>query len=232
MPWRLLDLYSGAGGAAAGYARQGFSVVGVDIEAQPRYPYTFVQADALAYLDALLAAGPPYPFDAVHASPPCQRRSVASKAHNGRRNDHTEFVPATRERLDRLGLPYVIENVPGEADTPEGQLRDPLRLCGTQFSGLRVIRHRLFETTFPVPDLPHGRHPKCYTLDKRKPHYGKLDPFVAYVQVTGGGNCPVAAARDAMGISWMTKSELNEAIPPAYTVYVGSFLLQHLEVRR
>lgn len=77
---RLLDVFSGAGGASIGYSRLGFDVTGVDIDPQPRYPFTFVRGNAIEYLDALLDAGPPYPFDAIHASPPCQRRSVASKA--------------------------------------------------------------------------------------------------------------------------------------------------------
>lgn len=91
------------------------------------------------------------------------------------------------------------------------------------FSGLRVLRHRLFECSFRLVPPPHpGRHPLVFTYDKRKAHYGKLDQDVSYVQVTGGGNCTVKNAREAMRITWpMTKAELNEAIPPAYTEYIG-----------
>ena len=88
-------------------------------------------------------------------------------------------------------------------------------LCGTMFNGLRVLRHRLFEANFPILTPTHGKHPKVHTFDKRKSHYGKTDDMKDFVQVTGGGNCTIAAAKDAMGITWMTKNELNEAIPPA-----------------
>ena len=120
------------------------------------------------------------------------------------------------------GLPYVIENVEG------APLQNYVVLCGTMFFGLRVLRHRLFETNFPIIPPPHQPHPKVHTLDKRKSHYGKTDEWKDYVQVTGGGNSSVAAARDAMGIGWMLKKELNEAIPPAYTEFVGREMLQHL----
>ena len=104
-------------------------------------------------------------------------------------------------------------------------------LCGTMFPGLRVIRHRLFETSFPLPQpnhIPHAKHPLVHTRDKRKNHYGKTCEWNDFVQVTGGGNCSVAAARDAMGIDWMTKKEINESIPPPYTEYVGRQIVRHL----
>jgi len=96
------------------------------------------------------------------------------------------------------------------------------------FKGLRVIRHRLFEASFPIVIPPHGIHPKVHTFDKRKSHYGKTDDMRDFVQVTGGGNCTIAAARDAMGIDRMTKNELNEAIPPAYTQFIGEQLMSVL----
>ena len=96
------------------------------------------------------------------------------------------------------------------------------------FEELRVLRHRLFEANFPIMTPPHGKHPRCHALDKRKSHYGKTDEWKDYVQVTGGGNCTVAAARDAMGIDWMTKKEINEAIPPAYARFIGKQLIRHL----
>ncbi|MGH7168849.1 MAG: DNA cytosine methyltransferase, partial [Gemmataceae bacterium] len=125
--------------------------------------------------------------------------------------------------LMRSGLPYIIENVDG------APLINPAILCGTMFRGLRVIRHRLFETNFLISVPPHGKHPICHTLDKRKGHYGKTNDMRDFVSVNGGGNCSVNAARDAMGISWMTKNELNEAIPPAYTRLIGVQLLAHLD---
>jgi len=125
--------------------------------------------------------------------------------------------------LIKTGKPYVIENVEG------APLLNPAILCGTMFKGLRVLRHRLFESNFPISVPPHGKHPRCHTLDKRKSQYGKTDDMIDFVSVNGGGNCSIAAARDAMGIDWMTKGELNEAIPPAYTEYIGKQLVQHLQ---
>jgi len=102
---------------------------------------------------------------------------------------------------------------------------DPIVLCGTMFPNLRVLRHRLFEANFFILAPPHRRHPKCHTFDRRKSHYGKTDEWKDFVSVNGGGNCTIAAARDAMGIDWMTKNEINEAIPPAYTELIGRQLL-------
>lgn len=107
-------------------------------------------------------------------------------------------------------------------------LIDPVILCGTMFPGLRVIRHRLFESNVQLVAPEHRRHPLVFTHDKRKAHYGRLDQDTAYVQVTGGGNCSIANARAAMGIDWMTKAELNESIPPAYTELLGRQLIRHL----
>lgn len=199
-----------------GYYWAGFDVVGVDINPQPRYPFQFIQGDALT----VDLSG----FDAIHASPPCQSYSDLAK-RNGNADAWPRLVNDVRERLLEANVPYVIENVVGCTD-----LQNPFMLCGTMFYGLRVLRHRLFEVNFPMPmTLNHGRHPLVYTMDKRKPHYGKLDPNNSFVQVTGGGNCPVACARDAMGIQWMTKKELNEAIPPMYTQWIGNRLRRHIE---
>ena len=96
------------------------------------------------------------------------------------------------------------------------------------FPALRVLRHRLFESNFEILSPPHGKHPKVHTHDKRKSHYGKTDEWRDFVQVTGGGNCTLAAARDAMGIDWMIKREINESIPPAYTKHIGRELLRYL----
>jgi DNA (cytosine-5)-methyltransferase 1 len=217
---RLLDLFCCAGGAAMGYHRAGFDVVGVDVHPQPRYPFPFIQVDALA-LDARFIGY----FDAIHASPPCQRFSDLAK-RNGNADDWPDLIEPTRAMLRASGRPYVIENVEG------APLVDPVMLCGTMFPGARVIRHRLFETNFPFSAPPHGKHPLVYTMDKRKPHYGKLSEWTSPVQVTGGGNCSKAAAADAMGIDWATKGELNEAIPPAYTQYIGEQLLAHIRAER
>jgi DNA (cytosine-5)-methyltransferase 1 len=204
----LLDLFCGQGGAAEGYYRAGFDVVGVDINPQPRYPYEFHQADALTFsLDG---------FDAVHASPPCQAHSDLQKQS---KREYRDFIPAVRARLKASGLFYVIENVEGAS------LIDPVVLCGTMFPGLRVIRHRLFESNYPLQQPDHPAHPLVFTHDKRKAHYGRLNQDESYVQVTGGGNCTVANKRAAMGVPWMTGTGANEAIPPAYTEYIGRQLI-------
>ena len=215
---RLLDLFCCAGGAGMGYARAGFEVVGMDITPQPRYPLPFIQGDALNLDPKFIAA-----FDAVHASPPCQSYSDLAK-RNRNAHEWPRLIEPVREMLIKYGLPYIIENVDG------APLIQPIILCGTMFKGLRVIRHRLFETNFPILTPPHGRHPICHTFDKRKGQYGKTNEMRDFVSVNGGGNCSVAAARDAMGIDWMTKNELNEAIPPAYTQFIGEQLLAYMAV--
>jgi DNA (cytosine-5)-methyltransferase 1 len=213
---RLLDLFCCAGGASLGYNQAGFEVVGVDIEPQPNYPYKFIQADALKLDPDFIAS-----FDAVHASPPCQSYSDLAK-RNGNGDKWPRLIEPVRQMLVDSGLPYVIENVEG------APLINPLVLCGTMFPGLRVLRHRLFETNFEITAPPHGKHPKVHTFDKRKSHFGKTNEWKDFVQVTGGGNCTLAAARDAMGIDWMSKGEINESIPPAYTEFVGRAMLRHI----
>lgn len=210
----LLDLFCCAGGAGVGYARAGFEVTGVDLSPQPHYPLRFIQADVLE-LDPNFVRS----FDAIHASPPCQSYSDLAKRN---RNGHKwpRLIEPVREILRRAGVPYIIENVEG------APLISPVVLCGTMFPGLRVLRHRLFEANFPIDKLEHKRHPKVHTFDRRKSHFGKTDEWRDFVQVTGGGNCTLAAAREAMGIDWMTKSEINESIPPAYTQYIGEQLIE------
>jgi DNA (cytosine-5)-methyltransferase 1 len=142
---RLLDLFCGAGGAAMGYSRAGFEVVGVDIEPQRRYPFEFIKGDAIVGLESLLARGLDHyllcDFDAIHASPPCQ--AYGSLRALNPTKDYPRLIEPTRELLVAIGLPYVIENVPG------APLIDPVRLCGSMV-GLPIRRHRLFECTFPV----------------------------------------------------------------------------------
>jgi DNA (cytosine-5)-methyltransferase 1 len=213
-PW-LLDLFCCAGGAGVGYSKAGFHVVGVDVAPQPHYPLPFIQTDALKLDPKFIAL-----FDAIHASPPCQSYSDLAK-RNRNAEAWPRLIEPVRDMLVRSGLAYIIENVEG------APLRDPVILCGTMFKGLRVIRHRLFEANFPITPPPHRKHPICHTLDKRKGQYGKTDDMRDFVSVNGGGNCSVAAARAAMGIDWMTKNELNEAIPPAYTQLIGEQLLDH-----
>lgn len=213
-----------------GLQRAGFYVIGMDIEPQPNYcGDAFFQADALNVLralcdehkvDALWPTALTYTA-VIHASPPCQAYSDLQKRSG---LAYPDLVSPTRELLRATGLPYVIENVEG------APLIDPIVLCGTMFPGLRVIRHRLFESNVPlVAPGYHPKHPLVFTHDKRKSHYGKLDQDTSFVQVTGGGNCTVANKRAAMGIDWMTGAEINEAIPPAYAEYIGRQLMEHIE---
>jgi DNA (cytosine-5)-methyltransferase 1 len=214
---RLLDLFCCAGGAGYGYYQAGFEVVGVDIDPQPNYPFEYVEADALTLDSKFLGS-----FDVIHASPPCQSYSDLAR-RNGNGHMWPRLIEPVREMLQASGLPYVIENVEG------APLLDPVVLCGTMFPKLRVIRHRLFESNVPLTAPKHQRHPLVFTHDKRKRHYGMLDQDTSFVQVTGGGNCSIANARDAMGINWMTKAELNESIPPAYTKYLGRQFRSQIE---
>jgi DNA (cytosine-5)-methyltransferase 1 len=224
----MIDGFCGGGGAARGYHEAGFQVVGVDKEPQPNYPYEFVQADLFNPRTKELELPPSlarraHLFKASHWSPPCQSYSDLAK-RNGNGHMWPRLIGPARRLAERLGVPYVIENVEGA----ESEMADPITLCGTMFAGLRVLRHRLFEVNFPISQPEHPEHPLVFTHDKRKAHYGRLNQNTSYVQVTGGGNCTIANARAAMGIGWMTKPELNEAIPPAYTRFVGAFLLEEL----
>ena len=216
----ILDAFCGAGGAAVGYYRAGFRVIGVDIEPQPNYPFDFHQGDALDWLDRWRIPGN---VVAVHASPPCQRFSDLAKRNNNA-DDWPDLIEPVRYLLRELGLPYVIENVEG------APLIMPVTLCGTMFDELSVIRHRLFETNWNLyPPSEHPPHPLVFTHDKRKKHYGKLDQDTSYVQVTGGGNATLANKKRAMGMPWVkSHHEVNEAIPPAYTEFIGSQLMGHL----
>jgi DNA (cytosine-5)-methyltransferase 1 len=217
---RLLDAYSGAGGAAVGYARAGFDVVGVDVVRQPRYPFEHVVADALDVLaDREFLAG----FDAVHASPPCQAYSIARNIH-GSGDRHSRLIEPTRDLLVASGLPYVMENVPG------APLRSPLLVCGLAL-GLNVKRHRLFESNVFMLGVPCGSHRGDWLLV-----FGHtvLDRGHVVGKAKGGGNTiqrrhvGTDQGRAAMGIDWMNRDELSEAIPPAYTEFIGAQLLDHI----
>ncbi|HSE45398.1 MAG TPA: DNA cytosine methyltransferase [Gemmatimonadales bacterium] len=211
---RLLDLFCGAGGAAMGYHRAGFEVVGVDIKPQPRYPFEFVQYDALQYVADWHPETPlAEEFDAIHASPPCQAYSKAWKIRQG---EHPDLIGPTRELLEATGLPYAIENVKG------APLRDPVLLEGQMFPELRTHRPRLFETNWPL-DVPLLR-----LSPPRQAKMGRQPKGDEWIQVVGHAE-PAHKAREAMGIDWMTRDELSEAIPPAYTEFIGTQLLAYLE---
>jgi DNA (cytosine-5)-methyltransferase 1 len=208
----LLDLFCGAGGAAMGYHRAGFDVVGVDIKPQPNYPFEFVQWDALDYLRHTSMK----PVDAIHASPPCQAFTAYRRrpSHVG---EYEDLIPETRLVLSSKGLPWVIENIPG------APLDMPVQLCGSAF-GLDVRRHRLFESNRAMFGAPcvHGQQNGDYAQATNRTNRRKT------VEV-GVWRIPLAEQQRAMGIGWMTLGELSEAIPPSYTEFIGAQLLEHLE---
>lgn len=196
-----------------GYHQAGFTVTGVDINYQKRYPFEFIQADALT-LDPQFLAG----FDVIAASPPCQKYSDLAKQAGG---DYPDLIAEVRDLLRTTGKPYIIENV----DT--APLNNPIMLCGAMFEGLRVYRHRKFESNLKLTAPEHPKHvAKVYTYDRRKHHFGQPLTDDMFVQVTGGGNAPVKVKGQAMGIDWMINKELNESIPPLYTEYLGRQIWQ------
>lgn len=213
---RILDTFSGGGGAGCGYHLAGFEVVGVDIQPQPNYPFEFIQADALDVLrDREFLAG----FDAIHASPPCQAYTPLNHYNH---RAYPDLVDETRELLEASGLPYVIENV------PQAPLRDPVILCGTMF-GLRMYRHRGFETNFPLPSPVHRAHTARCARNGYLP-----TPERPFMSIHGGRHSRawLAAAKEVMGMPWVTTiREVCEAIPPAYTEYIGRHLIAAVSTR-
>lgn len=225
---RIVDLCCKAGGASVGYARAGFEVVGVDIELQPNYPYTFVQADALEVLsDRSFMAR----FDAVHASFPCQGFSKTANLPGA--NGAPDLVTIGRELLDATGLPWVMENVVG------APMRGAVMLCGSTF-GLRapdvdgvvleLRRHRLFESNVFLlgsGGCDHQRHPIGCVFGSG----GGATPGYRDAPERDSGYVPaVSVIRELMGIDWMSKAELSQAIPPAYTEFIGEQLMMELQV--
>lgn len=214
----LLDLFCCEGGAAKGYQRAGFHVVGVDLLPQPRYcGDEFVQGDALTVGADLLASGR---FHAVHASPPCQSYSKNFKHLAA---PQPMLIEPVRDLLVASGLPWVIENVEG---APLGQQDDLFgsygtQLCGTSF-GLRVYRHRLFETSFPVTAVPcqhrgHAMNP--HNVAGREHMYAEF-----------GRGVPEKRWAEEMGVGWMSRHGARESIPPVFTEYLGGLLLLLVEV--
>jgi len=227
---RLLDLFSGAGGAAVGYHRAGFDVTGVDLHAQPAYPFRMVRADCVAIMgiESFLDA-----FQVIHASPPCQVHSalatvdvVAANIEAGR---HIDLIPETRSALAgwaaRSNGIFVIENVPG------APLIEPLTLCGTEFEcfaegtakgKVALKRHRLFESNLFL--MGAGG---CYCNAWRSRTIG------VYGHGDGGRGRGWKGAqgdrRVAMGIDWMDRYELAQALPPCYTEFIGKQIMEALQ---
>ncbi len=199
---KALDLFCGAGGASMGLHRAGYEVTGVDIKPQPNYPFDFVQADVIAMPWAFI------PFDLVWASPPCQA-FTAYKRRPGHVSPRKNLIPQVRELLRGFDRPFVIENVPG------APLESPVMLCGSMF-GLDVRRHRNFETSFPVlpPSCRHDlQAPRFAPATNRKNLRRTVE--------VGVWRIPLETQRKAMGIDWMTREELSQAIPPAYSEFIA-----------
>lgn len=213
---RLLDLFCGAGGCSVGYERAGFVVFGVDNESHPDYPFQIHIDDAIHVLDTADLSE----FDAIAASPPCPRYSTATPAEN--RDKHPDLIKPVRDRLRAWGGAYVIENVPGSP------LENPVQLCGSMF-GLGVRRHRLFETNVPMlqPKCDHGSQRQIWGVYG---DHGDAKPVTRPDGTSRGNKARDAAhAREVMGIDWMTRwDDLADAIPPAYTEWIGSELIAHL----
>jgi DNA (cytosine-5)-methyltransferase 1 len=208
---RLLDLFCGGGGAAMGYHRAGFDVVGVDIQPMPEYPFLALEADALAFLRTGRGAS----FDAIHASPPCQ--AYTSMRHMGKRAGEgaPDLIDETRELLEQTGLPWIMENVQGSP------LRNPLILCGSSFR-LRVRRHRLFESSELLFGEPcrHSEMPHPIAVYGDHPQDGSAGHIRRARTLSEG--------QVAMGIDWMSWKPLTQAIPPDYTEHLGRQLIQAL----
>lgn len=217
----LLDVYSCAGGAAMGYRRAGFDVDGIDIAHRPNYPFPYHRGDALDRLAHLIATGEIERYTLVHASPPCQDKcalTVGTNRSQGWGGTHEDLVASTRELLDATGLPYVIEQPNGRA-----KIRKDLTLCGEMFR-LGVIRHRNFElggwTTTPPAHIEHRGRVRGY---RHGQYYD--GPYVAGYG-NGGGKPSVPELQAAMGIDWTdVREELTEAIPPAYSEWIGRAFL-------
>ncbi len=211
---RLLDLFCCAGGAGEGYRRAGFDVTGVDIEPHPNNPHAFIQADAVAFL-----AEHGHEYDAIHASPPCQGYSALRALHPGKQ--YPLLIEPVRELLKASGKPYVIENVVG------APLENPFLLCGSMF-GLKVRRHRIFESTLAIlaPACDHASQPEPIDVSGN----GSFQYSPRKKRTGGLGRKPkgTAEAREIMQMHWATRREISQAIPPAYTEWIGRHLAQSL----
>lgn len=226
--YTILDLFCKAGGAAQGYYQAGFEVLGVDIVAQPNYPFEFVQMDAIEFLKTQDLTR----FDAIHASPPCQAHTKAQALSKGRNNgkygEHPDFIPQTRELLRELGKPYIIENVVG------APLEKPISLSGTQFKNIYTQRKRIFESNIDLQE------PSTKPVAKKTPTAGNGFGQDGFIAICGSGGVrgmnskqiPLYWGFALGGIDWMTRAELAEAIPPVYTEFLGKQIIEYLDKQK
>lgn len=214
---RLLDAFCGAGGCSVGYVRAGFDVVGVDNRPMPRYPFEFHQADALTFIEEH-----GHEFDAIHASPPCQAYSSLQSLH--KTVERADLLAPTRRALVAVGKPWAIENVIG------APIQHGIYLCGTMFD-LRVYRHRWFETPFLIWQPHHPRHTMPAYAHRAPDGRSRKEIYMAgdsFASVTGNAG---SYAGPGMGIDWMVGKELSQAIPPAYTAFIGARLMEALTLQ-
>nr|WP_257019248.1 SAM-dependent methyltransferase [Streptomyces sp. TLI_235] len=192
-----------------GYHLAGYRVLGIDLHPQPRYPFAFIQADAVAFI-----TGHGHRFGFVHASPPCQHYSGTQRIQG---NEHPDLIAPTRTALESTGRPWVIENVAGARH----ELRDPVMLCGAML-GLETYRHRYFETggfTLTPPAHP------CHAVPQAK--MGRPVPPGHFGQFVGNFS-GVPLARRVMHVPWMNRDGIRESIPPAYTELIGRQAAQQI----
>lgn len=225
----LLDLFCGAGGCGKGYSDAGFEVVGIDIEPQPRYPFPFIQGCAIELLKCLLSGGRFRPsnnrhvyledVDVIHASPPCQGYSENMK-HLSRPTQM--LIEPCRELLTKSSKPWIIENVEGAPLATETTLfgDNGVMLCGTQF-GLRIWRHRLFETSFPMASPGPCRHTKPPLNPHREESRQRMRQEFGQVDLE-------KIWRDEAGVPWMDNDSGRQAIPPVFTKFIGTQTLMTL----
>lgn len=216
----VLDLFCKAGGCSMGYYQAGYKVVGVDRSKQISYPFDFVQADAFSLSLEWLQQ-----FDLIHASPPCQAYSTITNTARDSGVKYPDLLARTREMLVKTGKPWVIENVIG------APVQSGIILCGSMF-GLKVRRHRHFESNYMLFAPSNCKHTNDFvsvygsnvTRSKRNPKYAGVRKGIASHIYT---YYDLEVGKAAMGIDWMDKEELSQAIPPAYTKYVGEFFQEY-----
>ncbi len=201
---KVLDLFCGAGGAAMGYHNAGYEIEGVDIEYQKNYPFKFHALDALDALDA-----GSHKYDLIHASPPCQKWARQTLKKNKKKLHN--LIDIIRPKLIKTGIDYVIENIEGSPLNPY-----TIKLCWIMYD-MKIFRHRLFECSFWIEQPHHISH--------RGKSLG--NGYYCVVGNPNKRNGSLKKWKDAMGINWMTRSELVESVPPKYTEYIGKKYLEY-----